>query len=71
MSDGIQIHNYDSGREPQGQTWDHDQLLADFEVMGFGAPYVAVKRKSDGVVGTLEFTHQPRRYFNFQPHEPV
>jgi hypothetical protein len=26
---------------------------------------VVVKRKSDGVVGSLEFQHHPRFYFNF------
>jgi hypothetical protein len=34
--------------------------------MGFAAPYVVVRRKSDGVKGSLEFTHHPRVYFNFQ-----
>jgi hypothetical protein len=71
MSDDIHIKDYGTGNQPEGQTWDTEQLQKDFEVMGFGAPYVAVRRKSDGVVGTLEFTHQPRLYFGFKPHEPV
>lgn len=45
--------------------WTTDQLREDFEVMGFSAPYVVVKRRSDGVVGSLEFTHMPRVYFNW------
>jgi hypothetical protein len=32
---------------------------------GFMAPFVIVTRKSDGAKGSLEFTHNPRFYFNF------
>jgi len=52
-----------------GQVWDTSQLAADFIITGFLAPVVAVRRKSDGMVGSLEFQHQPRFYFNFQPHQ--
>jgi hypothetical protein len=48
-----------------GQVWDTDELGRDFEVRGFSAPFVVVKRKSDGVVGSLEFQARPRFYFNF------
>jgi len=64
---GIEIHNYDSGRKPEGQTWDTEQLQAEFEVIGFSAPYVMVRRKSDRVEGVMEFTHNPRVYFDFKP----
>jgi hypothetical protein len=47
-----------------GQVWDSDQLSQEFEVMGFMAPYVVVRRKSDGRKGSLEFQHHPRFYFN-------
>ena len=67
MSD-IMIKNYDSGSEPQGQTWDTAQLQEDFIVVGFAAPFVVVRRKSDGQEGTLEFTHSPRVYFDFRPN---
>lgn len=77
----IHIKNYDSGRQPEGQTWDTEALQRDFSVLdaetafvqswltaiGFCAPYVAVRRKSDGVEGLLEFTHSPRVYFDFRP----
>jgi len=39
--------------------------MAEFHVLGFGAPYVVVQRKSDGCKGSLEFQHAPRFYFNF------
>jgi len=50
-----------------GPTWTTETLQADFSVIGFAAPFVVVRRKSDGVKGTLEFTHHPRVYFNFEP----
>lgn len=50
----------------QGQQWTTDQLQEDFTVLGFAAPFVVVIRKADQVRGTLEFTHSPRVYFNFQ-----
>ena len=52
-----------------GETWDTQQLADDFEVVGFLAPYVVVRRKIDGVKGSLEFQHNPRFYFNFQPSD--
>jgi len=62
----IIVKNYDSGNQPEGQKWDTAELQRDFEVLGFAAPFVFVVRKSDNVKGTLEFTHRPRFYFNFQ-----
>jgi hypothetical protein len=50
-----------------GQVWDTQQLAADFEVLGFMAPFVIVRRRSDGKKGSLEFQHSPRFYFAFQP----
>ena len=48
-----------------GQLWDTTQLQTDFEVISFLAPRVKVRRKKDGQLGTMEFTHRPRFYFNF------
>ena len=48
-----------------GQVWDTQQLGQDFQVIGFLAPLVVVRRKADGVRGSLEFQHRPRFYFNF------
>jgi hypothetical protein len=52
-----------------GQVWDTQQLAQDFQVIGFLAPLVVVRRKADGVKGSLEFQHTPRLYFNFEPHK--
>lgn len=50
-----------------GLVWDTNGLRQDFDVLGFMAPFVVVRRKLDGVRGSLEFQHNPRFYFNFQP----
>jgi hypothetical protein len=51
-----------------GQVWDTGQLSDDFEVLGFMAPVVVVRRRSDGVKGSLFFQHSPRFYYGFEPH---
>jgi len=52
-----------------GKVWSTDELADEFQVIGFLAPICVVKRRADGVKGSLEFQHSPRFYFNFQPHE--
>ena len=68
-----EINSGPGGREAleaeHGRVWDTEQLTRDFEVIGFLAPLVAVRRRSDGVKGSLEFRHHPRYYFNFEPHK--
>jgi hypothetical protein len=49
-----------------GQVWDGSELGRDFAVMGFMAPFVVARRKSDGIRGSLEFQHYPRFYFNWE-----
>lgn len=51
-----------------GQVWDTRELSNDFDVLGFMAPLIVVRRKVDGQKGSLEFQHDPRFYFNFDPH---
>ena len=36
------------------------------QVLGFLAPFVVVRRKSDGRKGSLTFSHSPRFYFSFR-----
>lgn len=54
--------------EQAEKTWTTTELQADFEVLNFLAPFVEVRRKSDGALGTLEFRHSPRVYFDFRAH---
>jgi hypothetical protein len=50
-----------------GKVWDTEELAREFEILGFLAPYVVVRRKADGQKGSLEFQHHPRLYFHFVP----
>lgn len=51
----------------QGRQWTTAEMTAEFDVLGFAAPFVVVRRKSDGARGSLEFTHSPRVYFGWTP----
>jgi hypothetical protein len=49
-----------------GPTWTTSSLCEAFDVVGFMAPFVVARRKSDGVLGSLQFTHSPRLYFGWR-----
>jgi hypothetical protein len=51
-----------------GQVWDTGQLSDDFVVLGFMAPVVVVRRRSDGVKGSLFFQHSPRFSMGSDPN---
>ena len=40
-------------------TWDTAALQQEYEVLGFAAPFVVVRRRSDNVKGSLEFQASP------------
>lgn len=76
---GIHRHMIETGQphadladvqEHGEQTWDTQALQRDFEVLNFAAPFVVVRRRSDGVTGSLEFTNVPRRYFAWRQDDP-
>lgn len=48
-----------------GEVWDTRQLMTEFKVLSFLAPYVVVIRLSDGAKGTLRFQNMPRFYHSF------
>lgn len=49
-----------------GKVWNTEELRAEFEVTGFMAPFCVVKNKETGKVGSLQFQHSPRFYFDFR-----
>lgn len=49
-----------------GQVYDSDEIREHFEVVGFAAPFMIVRRKSDRSRGSLMFQHSPRFYFSFR-----
>ena len=68
-----EINAMPGSREPlearHGKVWDTNELSSEFVVEGFLAPFVVVRRKSDGQRGSLEFQHEPRFYFKFTSDE--
>lgn len=48
-----------------GTVYTTDEMREVFEPVGFMAPFMVCKRRSDGAVGSLEFAGRPRFYFNF------
>ena len=50
-----------------GEIWDTTELQEQIEVTGFMAPFVGVRRRCDGVRGSVMFQASPRFYFQFQP----
>ena len=53
--------------EQYGQVWDTRELTTEFEVISVTEPFVAVRRRADGCLGSLEFQRNPRFYFNYEP----
>jgi hypothetical protein len=41
-------------------------LRRDFEPLQFAAPFLLLRRKADGALGSLMFQHHPRFYFGWQ-----
>ena len=67
----LAVLNAEPGDRPalvqrHGDVWDGVELGRDFEVIGFMAPLVVARRRSDGMRGSLEFQHHPRFYFNWR-----
>lgn len=56
-------------RETGGPTWTTTEMQRDFVVKGFALGHVVVIRRCDGCLGSLAFTHAPRVYHSFVPHE--
>jgi len=49
-----------------GQVWTTQELGEQFEVIGFGAPMVVVRRREDNKLGSVLFQHWPRYYWGFK-----
>ncbi len=49
-----------------GRVWTTAELSQEFLVKSFAAPFVVAERRKDGKLGSLEFQHYPRFYFNWK-----
>jgi hypothetical protein len=50
-----------------GAVWDTRGLAAEFTITAIIGDRIVVRRKADGVVGTLTVQEQPRYYHSFEP----
>ena len=50
-----------------GDVYDTSEMTAKFRIKHFLAPFVVVERLIDNKLGTLEFQHEPRFYYGWQP----
>jgi hypothetical protein len=55
--------------ERHGQVFDPSELHQSYEVQGFMAPYVILRERATGKLGSMEFQHSPRYYWGFQADE--
>ena len=53
--------------QKHSQVWDTKEMQEEFEPLGFMAPLIVVRRRSDGTKGSLKFQHNPRLYFDWSP----
>ena len=52
--------------ERHGTVYDTEEMREHFEAIGFAAPVIVVRRRSDGTKGSLMFQHSPRFYWGFE-----
>ena len=66
-----QINAVEGSREyleaKHGEVWSTTELQQEFDVLAFMAPFTIVRRRCDGVKGSVMFQASPRFYFQFQP----
>ncbi len=53
-----------------GKVWDGRELARRYRIVGFMAPFVVAEHKASGKLGSFEFQHHPRFYFNWQEDRP-
>lgn len=49
-----------------GKVWSTQELVEEYEIISFAAPFVVVRRRQDGKKGSLTFQHPPRFYFSWR-----
>ena len=72
MSEINGLPRYDYLVATWGEVLTGEEATNKYVFIGFGGGLVAVERKSDKVIGTLNFTADyPRYYFDFMEHKNV
>jgi hypothetical protein len=67
---GEELNHFPHSREELEQIeqriWDEFQLEQDFTLLGFRRPFAMVRRKHDGICGTVLYQDSPRFYYGFE-----
>ena len=58
--------NREQLEEQHGEVYSTKEMDEHYEITGFMAPFVVVRRRVDSVKGTMIFQDNPRYYFNFR-----
>ena len=58
---------YQAIQEEEGECWTTEEVVEEFEIIGFLAPFCTAKRRETGEKGTLLFVHRPRVYYGWRP----
>ena len=59
-----------AGQEPElpcRRVWTAEAFAREFELLGLLISPAIIRRKSDGLKGTIRFEGNPRVFFDFQP----
>jgi hypothetical protein len=52
------------------QQWTAEELADEFDLLGLFVSPTIVRRKADGMRGTIRFKGNPRLFFDFRSFEP-
>ena len=65
MTETLELRKELEEKYGSDNVWDTEESQKVFEFIGFIAPFVKVRRKSDDKEGYLTFCDRPRFYYNF------
>ncbi len=53
-----------------GEVWDEQEFDREFQITAIIPPTYIVRRKTDGVIGSVVCQPRPKLFFNFRPSPP-
>jgi len=68
VSDGAEVERAAHAAK-HGRVWTEAELREEFAILGTMSPFVTVRRRVDGKLGSVEFAGWPRTYFAFVEDE--
>lgn len=68
-SEGLKIQAFLDGLYGPENVLNPQQLEEQYEVIGYEYPYVAVRRKRDGIIGSFLYSPSRLFYFGWEEYE--